>query len=133
VLRINLKVYEDIVSHARQGFPIEVCGILGGSGDIVTESHRIRNLKDSPEHFLMDPREQIAAMESLDARGLELLAFYHSHPHGPASPSAEDISLAFYPDVITVIISMANPDRPILRAFRIKDLAALETDLGIIP
>ncbi|MRR33960.1 M67 family peptidase [bacterium] len=133
MLRINSKVYEDIVTHAQQGFPIEVCGILGGSGDIVTESHQVRNLKASPEHFLMDPREQITAMKSLDARGLELLAFYHSHPLGPASPSAEDIRLAFYPDVITVIISMANPDWPVLRAFRIREMAALEMDLVIIP
>lgn len=132
-MRINSKIYEDIVSHARQGFPIEVCGILGGSGDIVTESHQVRNLKASPEHFLMDPRGQITAMKSLDARGLELLAFYHSHPLGPASPSAEDIRLAFYPDVITVIISMVNPDWPVLRAFWIRDMSALETDLVIIP
>lgn len=132
-MRIGRNIYEDVISHARKGFPIEMCGILGGSGEIVTESYRIRNLKASPEHFLMDPREQIAAMKSLDDRGLELLAFYHSHPRGPAFPSAEDIRLAFYPEVTTVIISLADSDAPVLRAFRIRDGTPLETAVEILP
>ncbi len=112
---------------------MEACGILGGRGGVVAEYHRIRNLKASPEHFLMDPHDQIAVMESFSRRGLELLAFCHSHPRTPALPSVEDIRLAFYPDVTTVIVSLADPGRPVLRAFRIVDGRSWETDLEVFP
>lgn len=129
MLRIPFHVYEDMLAHARLEFPIEACGILGGEGGLVSEYHPVPNLKASPEHFLMDPRRQIAVMRSLEERGLELLAFFHSHPHGPAAPSAEDIRLAFYPEVATLIISLADVGAPVLRAFLIREGAAREVEV----
>lgn len=129
MLRIPRHVYEDMLAHARLEFPIEACGILGGEGGVVSEYHPVPNLKASPEQFLMDPRRQIAVMRSLEERGLELLAFFHSHPHGPAAPSAEDIRLAFYPEVATLIISLADVGAPVLRAFLIREGAAREVEV----
>lgn len=133
MLRIPRTIADGMVAHALQEFPVEACGILGGRAGVVEEYHRVRNLKASPERFMMDPRQQIAVMESLGRRGLELLAFCHSHPHGPALPSDEDVRLAFYPEVAAVIISLADPAAPLLRAFRILDGRSLETDLEIVP
>jgi len=81
--------------------------------------HSTRNLRKSGRHFLMDPREQIAAMESLRLRGLDVIAFYHSHPAGPSYPFPEDIRLAFYPDVATLIVSLENSQPPVIAVFRI--------------
>lgn len=133
MLRIPHHIYEDMLAHARREFPIEACGILGGVGGLVSEYHPIPNLKASPEHFLMDPREQVAVMRSLDQRGLELPAFFHSHPHGPAAPSAEDIRLAFYPEVATLIVSLADAGAPVLRAFLIREGVAREVGVEVIP
>jgi proteasome lid subunit RPN8/RPN11 len=108
-----------MIAHALKGLPCEVCGILGGRGMLVTSIHLTRNLKESGSHFLMDPHEQIAAMESLRLQGLDVLAFYHSHPAGPAYPSAEDVRLAFYPEVVTVIVSLETPQAPVVVGFRI--------------
>lgn len=130
-MRIPRSLFDDIVSHAMREFPIEACGILGGKGGLVSEYHPIPNLKASPEYFLMDPRRQIAVMRSLEERGLELLAFFHSHPHGPAAPSAEDIRLAFYPEVATLIISLADAGAPVLRAFRIINGRSLEIGVEV--
>jgi proteasome lid subunit RPN8/RPN11 len=119
VIRIPRSIREAMIAHALEGLPFEVCGILGGTGSVVSSIHPTRNLKESSTHFLMDPREQIAAMESLRLQGLEVLAFYHSHPAGPAYPSIEDVRLALYPDVVTVIVSLESRKNPVVEAFRI--------------
>jgi proteasome lid subunit RPN8/RPN11 len=108
-----------MIAHALEGLPFEVCGILGGIGTLVSRIHPTKNLKESSTHFIMDPHDHISAMESLRLQGLEVLAFYHSHPAGPAYPSTEDVRLAFYPEVLTVIISLESPQAPVVAGFRI--------------
>jgi proteasome lid subunit RPN8/RPN11 len=120
-LRIPRTVLESIIDHARSGLPLEVCGILGGAGGTASAYYPIRNTEASGSRFLMDPREQIACMESLREQGMEVLAFCHSHPSGPPFASAEDVRLAFYPDVLTVIISLEDRDNPLVGAFRIAE------------
>jgi proteasome lid subunit RPN8/RPN11 len=119
MLRIPEAIYNEIIIHAREGMPLEVCGILGGTDGRISDIYRIANVDASSEHFTMDPEEQIEVMMSLESRGLETVAFYHSHPKGPDFPSSEDIRLAFYPDVLSVIVSLADPERPVLKSFRI--------------
>ena len=119
MLRIPEEIYDDLIAHGREGFPLEVCGILGGTGDTVSAIYRMVNTDASNEHFMMEPREQFAVMKELRAMGLELLAIYHSHPESPARPSTEDIRLALTPNVSHVIVSLMEPDKPVLKSFRI--------------
>src|SRR5664279_5321005 len=104
MLRIPRKLADAVIDHVREGFPLEVCGILGGTEGTVSALFRMTNTDQSNEHFMMDPREQFAVIKELRAKGLEMLAIYHSHPESPARPSAEDISLALTPDVSYVIV-----------------------------
>lgn len=133
VIRIPHSIRDAIVAHALHGLPFEICGILGGRGSEVSTIHPTRNLRKSGRHFLMDPREQIAAMESLRLRGLDVIAFYHSHPAGPAYPSPEDVRLAFYPDVATVIVSLENSQAPVIAAFRIVGGRIYEEKIKFLP
>ena len=119
MLTIPKSIRDDIIAHAREGFPLEVCGILGGQGGSVSATFRMTNTDASNEHFMMDPKEQFAVVKELRARGLEMAAIYHSHPETPARPSEEDIRLALTPDVSYVIVSLADPGIPVLRSFRI--------------
>ena len=32
MIRIPQAILDDMIAHAREGFPLEVCGILGGGG-----------------------------------------------------------------------------------------------------
>ena len=73
----------------------------------------------SPEHFSLEPREQLAAVKDMRARGLRPLGNYHSHPATPARPSAEDIRLALDPAATYLILSLAGAE-PVLKAFRIE-------------
>jgi len=119
MLQIPKAIHEDMIAHAREGFPLEVCGILGGVGEDISAIYRMTNTDASNEHFMMDPREQFAVVKDLRSKGLTMLAVYHSHPETPARPSEEDIRLAFTPGVSHVIISLADPQHPVMKSFLI--------------
>lgn len=119
MIKIPRTIYNDIIAHAREGFPLEVCGILGGRDGVVETIYRMTNTDASNEHFMMDPKEQFAVAKELRVRGVEMLAIYHSHPETPARPSEEDIRLALTPNVSYVIVSLMAPDTPVLKSFRI--------------
>ena len=119
MLRIPQAIYDTIIDHAREGFPLEVCGILGGLEGEVSIQFPMTNVDASSEHFTLDPKEQFRVIKELRSRKLEMVAVYHSHPASPARPSAEDIRLALTPDISHVIVSLVEPDTPVLKSFRI--------------
>jgi proteasome lid subunit RPN8/RPN11 len=43
----------------------------------------------------------------MEAAGLDLAAIFHSHPNGPAEPSATDVAQAYYPEAAYLILSPA--------------------------
>ena len=51
--------------------------------------------------------------------GDDLLAIYHSHTRSAAYPSRTDVELAFFPETLYLIVSIADRDAPEIRAFRI--------------
>ncbi|HYS42568.1 MAG TPA: M67 family metallopeptidase [Geobacteraceae bacterium] len=120
MLKIPNEIYDSIIAHAQEGFPLEVCGILGGREGIVSAIYRMTNTDQSNEHFMMEPKEQFAVVKELRAKGLEMLAIYHSHPETPARPSAEDIRLALTPNVSYAIVSLVDREKPVLKSFRIE-------------
>ena len=121
MIRIPHAIHDEIIDHARSGFPLEVCGILGGTDTTVSAIYRMTNTDASNEHFMMEPREQFRVVKELRAKGISMLAIYHSHPESPARPSEEDIRLALTPGVSYVIVSLQDPAQPIIRSFRISD------------
>jgi [CysO sulfur-carrier protein]-S-L-cysteine hydrolase len=131
MLKIPKHIYNDLIAHAREGFPLEICGILGGRDGTVERAFRMTNTDASNEHFTMEPREQFAVVKELRTAGLEIVAIYHSHPETPARPSAEDIRLALTPGVSHVIISVADMERPELKSFKITDGVVTAEDVDI--
>ena len=121
MIRIPHAIHDDLIDHARSGFPLEVCGILGGTDTTVSAIYRMTNTDASNEHFMMEPKEQFTVVKELRANGISMRAIYHSHPESPARPSEEDIRLALTPGVSYVIVSLQKPDQPVIRSFRIAD------------
>lgn len=119
MIRIPREIHDDMITHAKGGFPLEVCGILGGTGGTVSAMYRMTNTDASNEHFMMDPKEQFSVVKDMRAKGLAMLAIYHSHPETPARPSEEDIKLALTPDVSYLIISLADADIPVVKSYKI--------------
>lgn len=106
-LFIDRAVWEQMLVDVRQRSPQEACGLLGGK--MVGDVYRARrvfpttNTLHSPTRYRIEPSEQLAAFEQMEAEGLELVGIYHSHPHGPPLPSATDLAEAYYPETVYVI------------------------------
>ena len=112
-----------MVAHARAGAPEEVCGILAGTRDgsegRVAERHPAENVADRPRsRYEIDPREQLDRMEAVADAGRAVVGFYHSHPRGPAEPSATDVEEATWPDRSYVIVSLDEDGTATVGAWR---------------
>jgi proteasome lid subunit RPN8/RPN11 len=122
---------DEMVDHARREFPNEACGLLAAENGAAVHFYPIRNAEASPVHYRMDPQEQLRAMLDMDDRGWDLGAIVHSHTHTRAYPSQTDVGLAFYPDSLYLIVSIADQSAPEVRAFRITDEEIREEMLEI--
>lgn len=110
---------DEIVAHAREDSPNECCGLLFGRGTRAERLLRMENIEHSPLNYRVDSQKLLEAFQAMEDVGLDLIGIYHSHTHSPAQPSRTDISLAGYPDAHYLIVSLAKPDAPVLRAFLI--------------
>jgi proteasome lid subunit RPN8/RPN11 len=120
-LHIKRPFYQAMVAHLQAHYPLEACGILAGVGNHIYHVYPIDNILASPVAFEMEPHQQIQAMIDLEERGWHMAAIFHSHPTGPERPSTTDMAQAYYPDSITIIVSLANKDEPVVRGFRLKN------------
>ena len=131
MIKINQNIIDHIIIHAHNIFPIEACGYLAGNGDTISQSYELTNIDNSEEHFSFDPAEQFAVVRKARNEGLEILANYHSHPNTPARPSEEDIRMAYDPDILYFIISLAEKI-PQIKAFKIHQSKVEEIHIQII-
>ena len=131
-LEIPNKIYQQMVAQARAHAPIEACGILAGSNSKVEKLYKMTNVDNSNTHFMMEPKEQFAAVKDIRSTGREMLAIYHSHPETPARPSAEDIKLALTPNVIHVILSLQNTNSSAVKGFSISGTNVTEVPIKIL-
>jgi proteasome lid subunit RPN8/RPN11 len=114
-----------VVSHAHDTAPAECCGLLLGAPAVVMEARPARNLATDPNRFLIDPRDHIDARRDARARGLDVVGFYHSHPHSAAVPSPTDLEEASYPEHLYLIVGLAS-EQPEVRLYRLTAGAFLE-------
>jgi len=119
-IRMPFIFRDQMIEHALQELPNECCGILLGSGTAVVRAVPMRSTPPAPDAYYMDPVQQVAIFSEMAERGETLVGIYHSHPNGPAEPSAADRQLAFHPEVVYIIISLADPQHPELRAFELR-------------
>ncbi|HHN64478.1 MAG TPA: M67 family peptidase [Nitrospirae bacterium] len=121
-------IYREMIHHAKQGAPEEVCGILAGDGKVVNTIYKMTNTEHSPVSYFMDPKEQFQVLKDMRGKGLKMMSIYHSHPEAQAYPSAKDVSLAFYDDVVYIIISLLGAE-PLVKGFTIKDKKVDEVEV----
>jgi len=103
----------EILAHAREGAPEEVVGVLAGDHGTDTSTvqrcYRADNAAATPRtRYEIAPTEELDLLERIDAAGLDVVGFYHSHPRGPAEPSDTDARLAAWPDRSYVIVSLSG-------------------------
>lgn len=115
---VPLSIYNEIITHAREGKPEEICGILCGRGLEAKRLIRGRNIAtERIENYEVDPQTLLMQFNFDDPED-EMMGIYHSHPVSVAYPSATDAWNANYPDSIYFICSLEHDDAPVIRAFR---------------
>lgn len=133
MLTIERPLLNRLLEHLQDCYPLEGCGLLAGNeAGEVTAVYPIDNILQSPTAYEMAPRQQIEAMIELEANGWQLAAIYHSHPHGAALPSPTDIAQTFYPEALTIIVSLQNQASPEARAFTIVAQEVTEQSIRIV-
>ena len=129
-LILSRDLLDQVISHCKSVYPNEACGLLAGAGDSAEKIYKVTNIEQSNVSYMMDPGEQFRAMKEMRKNGHKMLAIYHSHPHSPANPSPKDVSLAFFSDVVYLIVGFADIDSPEVRGFRISDSVVTEVGIG---
>jgi len=114
-------VVAEMVERARQGAPIEQCGLLVGDPRqrVVASQIAMTNVDASVDHYTMDPREQFQAQKRLRGTGSEIVGSWHSHPYSPARLSDEDVAHALDETALYGLVSLMEPDHPVFNAFRV--------------
>ena len=102
-----------IVDAAEAAYPAECCGLLIGlqHKNGVLEVRRVapsRNLGKARDRFEIDPQLWVDITRAHRAGPTRIVGLYHSHPDGPAQPSAVDLEAAWGEELVWVIVSVAG-------------------------
>jgi proteasome lid subunit RPN8/RPN11 len=131
-VKIAQSLIDEIVAHSLEDRPNECCGMVSGSEGSATEVFRARNALASPYSFDMEPQDQLAIYTTIEDRGEEIVAIYHSHTKSPAEPSQSDRNNALsWPDPLWLICSLADADSPVVRGWDMRNGKAEEVELEI--
>lgn len=135
-VKLPAAAQKQIIDHAREGKPEEICGILRGKALEAFEAIRGQNVaSERIENYEVDPQTLLRQFDFED-QDEEMMGIYHSHPVSVAYPSATDAWNAHYPESIYFICSLEFDHAPVIRAFRMTphfldlDYAALRTELN---
>ncbi len=118
-LRFDERAMQVLRAAVSSAYPEEACGVcvaLKDAPDVVTEVRPLANVHPEPRRgFAFDDREHLTVLRELEARGRMVRAFFHSHPDGEATLSAQDRAGALadgeplWPGVAWVIVTTRGP------------------------
>ena len=111
-------MFDEMLAHAQAELPAECCGLLAGrlpatndpQSSVTAEvRYPLLNRLQSPSEYESDPDSMFSAKRDWEARGIEVVAVYHSHPTSAPTPSKKDLERNYSEQVINFIISLAGP------------------------
>jgi proteasome lid subunit RPN8/RPN11 len=122
VVRLEAKANLAIVRAVEAAYPNEACGVLIGCHDedgwLITDAVPGTNVHPEPRRrFEVDPRLVFEWMRKLRGGRTSLIGHFHSHPDGPAEPSATDCDAAYDRNAVWLIAGVSEGRFGVLRAF----------------
>jgi proteasome lid subunit RPN8/RPN11 len=140
-LSLGVAPWAVVCGHALRGYPLEIVGILAGSPDSreVTHIQPLENVEvaDPAHRFRVGPLDLYRAERAVEAKGLAILGYYHSHPDHPASWSDTDLKGAL-PGMSYLIVSVVGAEGPVrvahARSFQLRaDRSTMDEELLVCP
>ncbi|MDP2949158.1 MAG: M67 family metallopeptidase [Chloroflexota bacterium] len=132
VFSIEKHYLEEMIAHARQETPNECCGVLAGRDGRVLKLYRATNAEQSPYRYEVDSRDLFRIHRECEDSDWQFLGIYHSHTASEAYPSPTDVRLALWPESLYFLVSLRDPQNPVVRAFRILDGRVSEEELQVV-
>jgi proteasome lid subunit RPN8/RPN11 len=134
------EIVQALIDHARGEYPNEACGLIIGDGPAGEAGRPLRweptrNKAASPLRYEIHPDDLLRLTIASEQAGEAFWAIVHSHTSSPARPSPTDLGLAFYPDALYILVSLATDQAdaasgaPSVRAWQIVDGEATEVEL----
>ena len=120
MLRFPPDAFAAMIGHAYDGYPLEACGLLVGSGSTVHRFVPCTNADASARVYSIPGVELLRAERAAEDDDLAVIGVFHSHTHSEPYPSPTDIGQAPDPEWHYVIVSLKR-DAPETRSYRIVD------------
>lgn len=117
-------IYVQIIQYHQHHLPEEACGALLGiqhSNSMTIDIQQFIPLSsiafNRKLEFRIDEREWTQLIFKVLASGQQILGLIHSHPRTPAAPSFTDLDTLWHTIPTQWIISFADMNNPVLKAF----------------
>jgi len=105
---------EILVRHAKKCAPSESCALLFGKDDsdacVVSEVYLAENAENSPINFTISNEELLKGYKLAEAKKLDVIGIFHSHPHSDAAPSSTDKRFMQVNPIVWVIFSIKSDE-----------------------
>jgi proteasome lid subunit RPN8/RPN11 len=131
-LTIRLAEARRLWAHAREGYPHEVVGILAGSRETSHVSRVVAMVNERSDsaanRYLVSGLALFRAEQAIEAEGLQVVGYYHSHPDHPSRYSDYDRDHAL-PNMAYVIAAVTASGVTSTQAWRLReDRAAMDEE-----
>ena len=119
-LSIPRTLHDEMIAQALREAPNECCGLFAGvvrdGVATVSRIYPLLNAAASPVLYESDPRSMLDAYRDMRARGIDVVAVYHSHPTSAPIPSKTDLERNYSEEVVNLIVSLAQTP-PLVRGW----------------
>jgi len=143
MIHLSPSQLKEIRDHAERDYPFECCGLLVGTVDddnavTVTRVAPSKNMHIAADgdagqdRFEIYPQLRFDLMRALRDTDEDIVGHYHSHPDHPAEPSVYDLDMAFEPELVWLIVAVANNQSTEPRAWRLNRDTATITHVNLI-
>jgi proteasome lid subunit RPN8/RPN11 len=140
LISIQKELVDALIRICLEALPRQAYGLVGGR-DVYHPSNLYpcsTNLRNTPEWrpvfeslgefyrdpdrgFVIAPEELLTIWNQMRERGESFAGVFHSHRwHGPV-PTKADLKLHGDPDILSYIVSVAGPNRPALKIYRLHE------------
>jgi proteasome lid subunit RPN8/RPN11 len=139
---IERALLDDVISHAREEYDEECCGMIAytpAESDGEPRARRVHRAKNihatnrglASKRFEIDGKEVLRTIDEFEEEDWELGAIYHSHTHTAPYPSQTDINFAAnWPGLEWMIVGLAE-DEPEVRCYLIENGTVREVELQV--